>query len=175
MEFVADREAALRLVELYYGGPPKYAKAVLERWPSAGAVVVYIGSEAAGAEVFYAVRLAEAACVHYYVVVAPKFRRRGVATSLVRYVEGRCGTPINLATSTAENAAAAKLFRKLGYSAYFWGELPTAIREVLLKATCGYDDDVLYVKGGRPADVALPTAEVEALWRETCLKPYLGK
>ncbi|ABL87666.1 GCN5-related N-acetyltransferase [Pyrobaculum islandicum DSM 4184] len=174
MEFVIDRETALRLVGLYYRGPVKYAKAVLERWPGSNAVTVYIDGEPVGAEVFYAVRLAEMTCVHYYIVVAPKHRRRGIATSLVRYVEGLCGASTYLATSAIDNVAVARLFEKLGYARHAWRELPPSVREVLLKATCGYDDDVLYIKGGKPEEIAAYTGDVEVLWRETCLKPYLG-
>jgi len=169
-----DLEKALELVDKLYEGPTKYARAVLRRWPKAWAAVAYVGGEAAGAEVYYAVTLARDACVHYYVVVEPKFRRRGVATALVRYVEQRCRNTIYMATTTEDNVAAVRLFTRLGYSVYRWGDLPRRIRENLLKATCGYDDDILLIKGASPADVGKELGEAGELWKETCLKPYLG-
>jgi len=172
VEIISDSAKALEVVSRYYKGPVKYARAVLERWPGSGAVVAYMGGEAVGAEIFYAVELAAAACVHYYVAVVPEYRRRGVASFLVKKVEELCGAGVYMATTTGDNAAAIRLFRKLGYVGYRWGELPRGARKVLLKATCGYDD-VLLVKGG-PVAVATHTQDVERLWRETCLKPFLN-
>ncbi|MFZ8841878.1 MAG: GNAT family N-acetyltransferase, partial [Pyrobaculum sp.] len=65
MEIISDSAKALEMVSRYYKGPVKYARAVLERWPGSGAVVAYMGGAAVGAEVFYVVELAAAACVHY--------------------------------------------------------------------------------------------------------------
>ncbi|MEZ0319297.1 MAG: GNAT family N-acetyltransferase [Pyrobaculum sp.] len=174
MEFLADREKALEIVAANYKGPVKYAKAVLERWPRSDALVAYVGGDAAGAEIFYQITLGRPACVHYYVAVAPPFRRRGVATALVRRVEEVCKAYVYAATSTEDNKAAEALFTKLGYVPYAWRDVPRRAREVWLKATCGYDDDVLYVKGADPASVTVHTRDVEEFWKETCLKPYLG-
>ncbi len=174
MEITRDGAEALEIISRYYKGPVKYARAVLERWPRSGAVVAYIGGKAVGAEIFYAVELAVLACVHYYVAVVPEYRRRGVASSLVRKVEELCGAGVYMATTTEDNVAALRLFRRLGYVEYRWGELPRRSREVLLKATCGYDDDVLLIKGGDPVAVVAHTQDVERLWRETCLKPFLS-
>jgi L-amino acid N-acyltransferase YncA len=174
VEIVSDSAKALEIVSRYYKGPVKYARAVLERWPRSGAVVAYMGGEAVGAEIFYSVDLATTACVHYYVAVVPEYRRRGVASFLVKKVEELCGAGVYMATTTEDNAAALRLFRRLGYAEYRWGELPRGAREVLLKATCGYDDDVLLIKGGDPVAVAAHAQDVERLWRETCLKPFLN-
>jgi L-amino acid N-acyltransferase YncA len=174
VEVVRDGAKALEIISIYYKGPVKYARAVLERWPRSGAVVAYMGGGAVGAEIFYAVELAATACVHYYVAVVPEYRRCGVASFLVKKVEELCGAGVYMATTTGDNAAAIQLFRRLGYVGYRWGELPRGTREVLLKATCGYDDDVLLIKGGDPVAVATRAQDVERLWRETCLKPFLN-
>jgi L-amino acid N-acyltransferase YncA len=174
VEVVSDSAKALEIISTYYKGPVKYARAVLERWPRSGAVVAYMGGEVVGAEIFYAVDLAAAACVHYYVAVVPEYRRRGVASFLVKKVEELCGAGVYMATTTENNVAAIRLFRRLGYAEYRWGELPRGAREVLLKATCGYDDDVLLIKGGDPLAIAARAQDVERLWRETCLKPFLN-
>ncbi len=174
MEIISDSAKALEIVSRYYKGPVKYARAVLETWPRSGAVVAYMGGAAVGAEIFYTVELAAAACVHYYVAVVPEYRRRGVASFLIKKVEELCGAGVYMATTTENNAAAIRLFRRLGYVGYRWGELPRGAREVLLKTTCGYDDDVLLIKGGDPLAVAARAQDVERLWRETCLKPFLN-
>jgi Acetyltransferases len=174
VEAVRDRARALEIIDKYYKGPTKYASAVLERWPSSDALVAYVDGETAGAEIFYSVNLAVTVCVHYYVAVVPKYRRRGVASFLVKTVERSCTAEIYVATTTEDNTAALNLFRKLGYVEYTWSDLPRGAREVWLKATCGYDDDVILVKGGDPLAVATYTQDVERLWRETCLKPYLN-
>jgi L-amino acid N-acyltransferase YncA len=174
VEVVRDGAKALEIISIYYKGPVKYARAVLERWPGSGAIVAYMGGAAVGAEIFYVVELAAAACVHYYVAVVPEYRGRGVASFLVKKVEELCEAGVYMATTTENNAAALRLFRGLGYAEYRWSELPRGAREVLLKATCGYDDDVLLIKGGDPLAVAARAQDVERLWRETCLKPFLN-
>ena len=173
MEVARDSAKALEIISRCYRGPVKYARAVLERWPRSDAVVAYVGGEAVGAEIFYAVDLAATVCVHYYVAVVPRYRRRSVASFLVKTVERLCQAGIYIATTTEDNIAALRLFKKLGYAEYRWGDLPRRLREVLLKTTCGYDDDVLLIKGGDPTAVAVHTQDVERLWRETCLKPFL--
>ncbi|MEM1597558.1 MAG: GNAT family N-acetyltransferase [Pyrobaculum sp.] len=174
MEFVVDKERALEIVAANYRGPVKYAKAVLERWPRSSALVAYVDGAAAGAEIFYQITLSWPVCVHYYVAVAPPYRRRGVATALVRRVEDVCKASVYAATSTEDNKAAEALFTKLGYVPYVWRDIPRRARDVWLKATCGYDDDVLFIKGADPASAASYTREVEEFWKETCLRPYLG-
>ncbi|MFN3803551.1 MAG: GNAT family N-acetyltransferase [Pyrobaculum sp.] len=174
MEVEVNKTKALEILETYYHGPVKYAKAVLERWPLSNGLVVYKTGRPAGAEIFYRVDLAQPTCVHYYLIVAPQFQRQGVATYLANKVGEICGAEVFLATTTVENMAAVGLFKKLGYMVYRWPELPRKVRDVLLKATCGYDDDILFIKGAEPTQVAKPTAEVQKLWRETCLLPYFS-
>ncbi|MEM1662936.1 MAG: GNAT family N-acetyltransferase [Pyrobaculum sp.] len=174
MEFVRDVEKALEIIAAYYQGSTKYAEAVVKKWPSSDAVVVYINGDVAAAELFYTLRLATSVCVHYYIAVAPSFRGRGVATRLVTYIENICNSSVYIATTRVDNLPAVKLFTKLGYSKYQWKSIPRKIREILLKSTCGYDDDFIFIKRATPQEIALYTEEVEAFWRETCLKPYLG-
>lgn len=172
--FREDRQKALELIGLYYEGPVKYAKAVLERWPRSSGIVAYIDSEAAGAEIFYSVDLALPVCVHYYIAVVPEHRRKGVATQLVKKVEETCNAAVHMATTTEDNHAAIMLFMKLGYKPYRWASINKRARNILLKATCGYDDDLLLIKGGDPDKVVKESGDVEKLWLETCLKPYIG-
>ncbi|MCX8136294.1 GNAT family N-acetyltransferase [Pyrobaculum aerophilum] len=174
VEFVEDRWKALEIIGLYYKGPVKYAKAVLEKWPKSNGIVALIGGAAAGAEIFYKVDLLTPACVHYYIAVVPEHRNRGVATQIVQRVEKLCTAPVYMATTTEDNAAALRLFTKLGYTPHRWEDIPRRARDFLLKATCGYDDDVLFIKGADPREVAQRTNDVEKFWLETCLKPYLS-
>ncbi|MCU7787299.1 GNAT family N-acetyltransferase [Pyrobaculum sp. 3827-6] len=174
LRYAEDRDAALEIIAASYRGPLKYAKAVLERWPRAHAIVAIAEGQPAAAEIYYLVELAKPTCVHYYIAVAPHHRRRGIATQLVKTVEQLCGAPVYMATTTLDNQAATALFTKLGYTPYQWREIPRHARETLLKATCGYDDDILLIKGAHPTEAARHTPEVETLWRETCYKPYIG-
>lgn len=173
MEIRRDKKLALEIIAENYGGPIKYAKAVLEKWPKSDALVAFIEDVAVGAEIFYTVNTTLLICVHYYVAVVPQYRRRGIATALIKSVEEICNAEAYMAITTSDNEAAISLFTKLGYRQYFWSEIPRRARDVLLKATCGYDDDILFIKGVNPLRVA-STDEVKTLWRETCLKPYLG-
>jgi len=103
-----------------------------------------------------------------------RLSRETLGAPFVRKVEELCGAGGYMAPTAGDNVAALRLFRRLGYVEYRWGELPRRSREVLLKATFGYDDDVLLVKGGDPVAVVAHTQDVERLWRETCLKPFLS-
>ncbi|ABP51358.1 MULTISPECIES: GNAT family N-acetyltransferase [Pyrobaculum] len=174
LEFREDKQKALEIIGLYYKGPVKYAKAILERWPRSGGIVAYMNGETAGAEIVYSVDLALTVCVHYYIAVVPEHRRKGVATQLIKKVEEICKAGVYMATTTDDNHATIMLFMKLGYKLYRWTSISKRARNILLKATCGYDDDVLLIKGGDPEEVVKESGDVEKLWRETCLKPYIG-
>ncbi|MBP1449277.1 MAG: hypothetical protein JZD41_04600 [Thermoproteus sp.] len=71
-----------------------------------------------------------------------------------RREERHCAAPAYAATTEEDNAAALALFRSMGYSAYRWEALDGRTRRVLLKATCGYDDDVILIKGADPRELA---------------------
>ncbi len=169
MRIDRDREIALELLEKYYKGPVKYAKAVLNKWPYSDALVAYEGGPI-GVEIFYKIPSVDT-CVHYYIAVAPDYRKRGVATLLVKNVESTCATSTYLATTRESNIAAMRLFRNLGYTPHRWYDIRRGQRETLLKITCGYDDDLVFIKGLRHIE---RDREVEKLWRDTCLNPYLG-
>lgn len=165
-----DGDEALRIIAENYHGA-RYAAAALEAGV-ARPLVAYLDGRPVGAEIYYRVRLPQQACVHYYVAVRRAYRRMGVATALVLEAERRCGAQLYLATALEDNQAALGLFSSLGYTAVRWGDLPRSVRGPLLKATCGYDDDVLLVKGR--LSYVQETEEVRRFWREACLKPFLS-
>jgi GNAT superfamily N-acetyltransferase len=163
---------ALRIIEAEYG-PAKYARAVVE--DGIGDVAVaYVGGEPAAALVFYEIKLAAPLCVHYYVAVSSKFRRRGLAKLLITSAEARCRAPAYAATTEEDNTAALALFAGLGYRAYRWRELDRRTRVVLLKATCGYDDDVILIKGISPRELAADEGDAEEFNRRECYLVWLG-
>lgn len=164
-----DREALEIIAENYHG--VKYAAAALEEG-FARPLVARLDGRPVGAEIYYRIGLPQQACVHYYIAVRPPYRRMGIATALVLEAERRCGAEVGLATALEDNRAALSLFQRLSYRAVQWRALPRRLREPLLKATCGYDDDVLLIKGTL-GDVQ-ETEEVRDFWRRACLRPFLG-
>ncbi len=169
-----------------FGSSFRYARAVVD-YGVASVAVAKLGGEVVGAVVFYRasfprVRL----CVIYYIAVLEGFRGMGLGSVLMSTAEEVCAdTDLYIATTWYGNDAADALYRSLGYTAYSWDELRRLLgRRVvdrLLKATCGYDDDVAYVKPNRGDDPLEllrlvgygDEEEVSRLWRETCLYTWL--
>lgn len=150
----------------------EYARAVVE--DGLGDVAVaFIGDAPAGAEVFYSVKLAAKLCVHYYVGVLEQYRKRGLGKALVSAVEGFCRAEAYAATTTEDNNAARALFSSLGYKEYKWEELDRRTRDLLLKATCGYDDDIVFVKGLPPRELARAPGDAERFGRKECYLVWL--
>ncbi len=163
---------ALRILAESYGRALEYARAVVE--DGVGDVAVaFVGNVPAGAEVFYSIRLAARLCVHYYVGVLEQYRRRGLGRALVRAVEGLCRADAYAATTTEDNDAAKALFSSLGYSGYNWEELDRRTRDLLLKATCGYDDDMVFIKGLSPKELAAAPGEADRFGRKECYLVWL--
>lgn len=169
-----------------FGSSFRYAKAVVDY--GAGLVAIArINNDVAGAVVFYNVLFPKVKlCVIYYIAVLEEFRRMGLGSVLMSTAEEVCAdTDLYIATTWYGNDAADALYKTLGYTAYSWNELRRLLgrRTVdrLLKATCGYDDDLAYVKSSYDANVidllrlvSEGNAEgVNKLWKETCLYTWL--
>ncbi len=123
-------------------------------------------------------------CVLYYVAVLREYRRRGVGKALIATGEELCGSvDIYVATTKLVNKVANRLFLSLGYVGYTWEELERLIGidavEALLKATCGYEDDVLYAKSYKNEDPLRLLAlvregnDVYRFWRDACYGTWL--
>ncbi|MEL9990522.1 MAG: GNAT family N-acetyltransferase [Thermoproteus sp.] len=167
-------DLALDILDRGYGRALKYARAVV--LDGIGDVAVaFLAGRPVAAEVFYRIRLAAPLCVHYYVAVLEGYRGRGLGKALVRAVEGLCGADAYAATTTEGNRAARALFASLGYRGYSWDELEPDIRDVLLKATCGYDDDMIYIKGLPPSALAASRGEADAFNLKECYLVWLGR
>ena len=148
----------------------RYAEAaVRDGW--ARIAVARANGEVVGAEVFYWLSARPyRICVHYYIATAAEWRRRGVARALITRVEDVCEGHFHLATTWRDNSAAIGLFTSLGYSAVPWEALSRDLADVLLRATCGYDDDVLLVKSSIQLSALLSadTSEISKFHRREC-------
>ncbi len=165
-------DLAIDILAQSYGRALEYARTVVE--DGIGDVaVVFIDGEPVGAEIFYSIKLAAELCVHYYVGILEAYRGRGLGKLLVKTVESTCGADAYAATTTEDNTAAKALFSSLGYKGYKWGELKRRTRDVLLKATCGYDDDMIYLKGLPPDALAASPGEAEGFGRRECYLVWL--
>ncbi len=167
-------EAARNIIGRYMPGFRYAETAVVDGWASVAVAIA--GEDAVGAEVFYGLSARPySICVHYYVATVEGWRRRGIASALVAHVEDVCGAQLYLATTRLGNEPAVRLFTSLGYRAVPWDELPRDLADVLLRATCGYDDDVLLAKpserleallGADHAEIArFHMRECYAVWR----------
>lgn len=163
---------ALRIIAAEYGGPVEYARAAVEDWPG-NVAVAYVGPLPVAAAVFYKIRLAKPLCVHYYLAVDSRHRGKGLGKLLTSSVERHCAAPAYAATTEEDNAAALALFRSMGYSAYRWEALDGRTRSVLLKATCGYDDDVILIKGADPRELAASEGEADEFNSRKCYGVWL--
>ncbi len=166
-------EKALDILAREYGRALEYARAVVADGLGDVAVAL-LGGRPIGAEIFYKIRLAVDLCVHYYVAVLREYRGRGVGKTLVTTVERVCKADAYAATTTEDNAAAKALFGSLGYVGYRWRELDKRTRDVLLRATCGYDDDIIFLKGPAPREVAAEVGDAERFGHRECYLVWLG-
>ncbi|MEZ0249174.1 MAG: GNAT family N-acetyltransferase [Thermoproteus sp.] len=167
-------DLALEILASGYGRALKYAKAVVV--DGIGDVVVaFLAGKSVAAEVYYRIKLAAPLCVHYYVAVLEGYRGRGIGKALVGAVERLCNAEAYAATTTEDNRAARALFSSLGYRGYLWDELDPRVRDVLLKATCGYDDDMVYIKGLSPSELAASRGDADAFNLKECYLVWLGR
>ncbi len=148
-------------------------------------LVAFIDNVPVGVGVYYVINGGFVrVCVHYYIVVRREYRGRGLGKILVTSIE-----EINrrvhgfIATTTYENLISRKLFSSLGYSEYTWDYVEEvlgykALREIL-RATCGFEDDLIMVKSGNLSPLELlrllsnERDVIRFLWENICWKPWL--
>ncbi|WP_054854190.1 GNAT family N-acetyltransferase [Vulcanisaeta distributa] len=172
----------------FFGSAYRYARAVVDYGVGSVALAVINGSSV-GATVYYSINVGSVRlCVIYYIAVVEGCRNQGIGKVLMSTIEEVCAvdSDVYIVTTWLGNELANRLYRSLGYVGYTWDELRRLIgrRAVdrLLKATCGYDDDIAYVKpvvsdsdvlGILKRVVEGNGNEVNRLWRETCLGVWL--
>lgn len=172
----------------FFGPAYRYAKAVVDYGVGSVALAM-IDNSSVGVAVYYPITVGSIKlCVIYYIAVTEGCRGLGIGKVLMSTIEETCAVDADayIATTWLGNEPADRLYRSLGYTGYTWGELRRVLgrRAVdrLLKATCGYDDDVAYVKPIISDEDPLKLLkrvvdggddEVKKLWRETCLYTWL--
>lgn len=148
------------------------------------AVVAY-DRDLVGVGVFYKIPKIEVGVI-YYVGVLPGFRGRGIGKAIVSSIEEILsdeGVELFIATTRRDNVASRSMLKDLGYIEVFINELSEEIEEVITMMTCGYDDDILYIK------LELKNLDVndflkiimkqdsvniiERLWRTVCYSPWV--
>ncbi len=171
----------------FFGSAYRYARAVVDYGVGSVALAV-INSSSVGAAVYYGINVGSVKlCVIYYIAVIEECRGLGIGKILMSSIEEVCAdSDAYVATTWFGNEPADRLYKSLGYVGYTWDELRRLIgkRAVdrLLKATCGYDDDIAYVKPVMVSNDVLSILrrivegegnDVDRLWRETCLGVWL--
>jgi hypothetical protein len=115
--------------------------------------------------------------------VLPRYRGRGIGRAIVASIEQLLsfeGTEVFIATTRVDNVASRDMLSSLGYIEVFIDNLSDDLREIVTMMTCGYEDDLLYVKLEK---ISLEeffsiisrgnTVEViENLWRNICYSPW---
>lgn len=144
-------------------------------------VVVYEDG-VAGVGLFYLVPRLNTGVI-YYVSVLPRHRGRGIGKAIVVSIEeilGYEGVEVFIATTRRDNVASRRMLRDLGYTEIELKDLGSDLEELVTMMTCGYEDDLLYIKPGG-IDVASffnkalePSlfSVVEGLWRSICYRPW---
>lgn len=126
--------------------------------------------------------------VMYYVAVEKRWRGKGLGKVLVLSAEeamGLRGASGYVATTTIDNRASMSLFSSLGYAVLSWDAIGRRYGwravENLVRATCGYEDDVAMVKPvgmklGRLLELisAASKRRVSRLWSRICYRPWLA-
>lgn len=144
-------------------------------------VVVHNGEDIA-VGVFYSVDPISAGVI-YYVGVLPRYRGRGVGKIVVASIEEILSlrrASVFLATTRSNNIASRKMLKDLGYLEIDLDVIDEGAREAVVMLSCGYEDDLLYVK------VSEVTVEeffsklteeqnlgtIETIWRNVCYTPW---
>ena len=141
-------------------------------------LVALVDGDPAGSVVFYKVNTRTSIGVVYYVAVDPRYRGRHIGKILVLSAEEEMNTDLYVATLVSSNKASYKMFRSLCYTPYTWEELEKVddvVAEVIYRATCSYEDDLVMIKGVIK-NGALGENDVEEtlkIWDEACYKPWL--
>ncbi|MEM1682715.1 MAG: GNAT family N-acetyltransferase [Ignisphaera sp.] len=119
--------------------------------------------------------------VIYYVAVLPTHRRRGVGKIIVASIEeilSSEGISTFLATTRSSNIASRRMLNGLGYVALELDRIDEDIREAITMLTCGYEDDILYIKTfDKPIDEFFKKLiqnldAIELVWRTICYNPW---
>lgn len=180
-------EEAGEILREFFGSAYRYAKAVVDYGIGSVALAV-INELSVGAAIYYPITVGSIKlCVIYYIAVTEECRGLGIGKVLMSTVEEACAdSDMYIATTWFGNEPADNLYKSLGYVGYSWDELRRVIGkravDKLLKATCGYDDDIAYVKPIISNENALELLkhvideggdDIDRLWRETCLYVWL--
>lgn len=145
------------------------------------ALIAYDG-DVVGVSVFYSVSQLGVGVI-YYVVVPLEFRGRGIGMALVASIEEILegeGIKVFVATTREGNLASRKMLSNLGYVEVDLESIYEELKERITMLTCGYDDDLLYLK---PMEVGLSyllnkliernsVKVIEKLWRKICYEPW---
>jgi len=151
------------------------------------AVVVKERGEVVGSGLYFKVLIEpEPLGVVYYVVVRDVFRGFGYGKVLVSSIEELLsweGVKYFIATARKTNKPSISMLRSLGYVVMEFTELNDLI-EVIRYVTCGYDDDVLMIKGELVKDIESIISYlmrlrrnidvVRDVWRRMCYNPWVN-
>lgn len=145
------------------------------------AVIAY-DDGVSGVGVFYIVPRLNIGVI-YYVAVLPKSRGRGIGKAIVATIEELLsyeGIDVFVATTRGSNLASRNMLRDLGYIEVMLSNLASDVEDLITMMTCGYEDDVLYVKLSsmnlseffsiitRPSSINV----IEDTWRKVCYGPW---
>lgn len=145
--------------------------------------VVAYDSSVVGVGVFYIVPRLGVGVV-YYVSVLPEYRGMGIGKAIVASIEEILSyedTEVFIATTRRDNIASREMLKNLGYLEIELEELSNTVEELVTMMTCGYEDDLLYVKTcgidveeffdkiTRPSSVST----IESVWRKICYRPWV--
>lgn len=112
-------------------------------------LVATLDNEVVGVGVYYVVNSSpNKVGVIYYVAVKAKYRGLGLGKVLVSSIEELMlseHVKISLATTRADNNVIKSVLSKLGYTEIFINSL-NSLSNIIKKLTCGYDDDLLFIK-----------------------------
>ncbi len=148
-------------------------------------VVAFIDNAPVGVGVYYLVNGSSIrVCVHYYIVVREEYRGIGVGKVLVSSIEELNRSVRGfLATTVYDNMASRRLFGSLGYSEYTFNyieeRLGYSVLRELVRATCGFEDDIFLVKsiGLDPLELLKSLSKerkiIRSLWENICWQPWL--
>lgn len=145
--------------------------------------VIAYDKKVVGVGVFYAIpRLSTG--VIYYVAVLPEHRGRGTGKAIIASIEEILSYEdigIFIATTRKDNTASRKMLKELGYVEIELESLSDTLEELITMMTCGYEDDILYIKSGGIditkffSEIVKPSLAntIESIWRKICYRPWV--
>lgn len=155
-------------------------------------LIASLDDKVVGVGVYYIVNTSpERVGVIYYVVVDRRYRGLGIGKSLIASIEEMLESDkvsIYLATTRESNKVVRKLLTSFGYF-----EIPLdvgvlgEVLEVIERITCGYDDDLLFIKTSQDTVKTLNSLitklgfltrqdnieVINRLWRKICYEVWL--